>query len=335
MAMENIFVGIDLHKRKFSFVMVSEDGVVLKRGSGETTLGGVSEFAAGLDGRHAVVVEAVDNAFWFVEQVGLTAGSVHVANPYKVRLIASSRLKSDRADARILADLLRVGYLPEVYIPSEQIRDWRQLVSYRIRLVRDRVRVKNRILTIIGREGQTVAGSDAFGRMGRRQMERLDVTPAARQMVTVFLTHHDLLSDQIKALDGEIAKQGADDPVVQRLRTIDGVETFTALAIRAAVGEMSRFGSAKSFAAYTGLIPGYRQSADTIHTGGITKQGVTTLRWLLIQAVPHAVRKSAFLKRLYRRICFRSSVGHAKVAVAHALARIIFHVWMEARPYYR
>ena len=84
--------------------------------------------------------------------------------------------------------------------------------------------------------------------------------------------------------------------------TIDGIGEFTGVAVRAIVGEMARFRSVKAFGAYTGLIPGYRRSADTVRNGPITKQGNSTLRWLLIQAVPHAVRHSDYLKRLYYRI---------------------------------
>jgi len=331
----SIYVGVDLHKRKFSFVMVNESGQVVTRGTQEATMEGVASFAATLDRQHHVAVEPLDNVFWFVKEVSAYAGSAHIANPYKVRLIAESRMKSDRSDAQILADLLRVGYLPEVYIPSEEIIQNRRVVSHRIRLVRDRVRLKNRILTVIGREGLVVKASDPFGGKGRREITHLPVTAQAREMVTMYLAGYDLLTSQIAQLDRQISELGAGDPIVQLLRSIDGIETFTALAIRSAVGEMKRFRSAKAFASYTGLVPGYRQSADSNHSSSITKQGVTTIRWLLIQAVPHAVRKSDYLRRLYRRICFRASVGHAKVAVAHALARIIYHVWLEARPYYR
>ena len=195
--------------------------------------------------------------------------------------------------------------------------------------------MKNRILGLINREGCRVTASDPFGKKGRFQLDSLELSASIRRMVDSNLVMSDLLSAQILSLDREIEQIAEADPMVGYLRTIDGVGYFTALAIRAAVGQMSRFRSAKAFAAYTGLIPGYRQSAETVHNGPITKQGSPTLRWLLIQAVPHAVRRSDYLKRLYYRLCYRSSVAQARVAVAHALARIIYHVWTEARPYYR
>ena len=135
MTESNIFVGIDLHKRSFSFVMMDGGGAVVSRGSESTELSAVADFASRLSKRHQVVLEPLENSYWFVQQLKPYAGSVHLANSGRVRLIAESRLKNDQIDARILADLLRVGYLPEVYIPEEWIQRWRCLVSHRIRLV--------------------------------------------------------------------------------------------------------------------------------------------------------------------------------------------------------
>ncbi len=335
MSDDKVYVGIDLHKRSFSFVMLSGSGEQLSEGKRATSFEAVCDFGSRLDYRHQVALEPLENSYWFMDQLRPYAGSLHLANAGKVRLIAESRLKNDRIDARILADLLRVGYLPEVYIPNYTICQWRCLVSHRIRLVRDRTRVKNRILGLLNRAGHHITAADPFGKKGRQQLEALELSPALRAMVDDHLTHLDLLTAQITRQDGKIAQIADGDAIVQVLTTIDGIGEFTGVAIRALVGEMARFRSVKAFAAYTGLIPGYRCSADTVRNGSITKQGNSTLRWLLIQAVPHAIRHSDYLKRLYYRVCLRSSVGKAKVAVAHALARIIYHVWTEARPYYR
>jgi transposase len=335
MGKSNIYVGIDLHKRKFDFVMMELSGQVVKEGGRSTEAGSVQEFASGLTPRHQVVLEPLENSYWFMDQLRHYAGSVHLANSGKVRLIAESRLKNDRIDAHVLADLLRVGYLPEVYIPDNRIQQWRCLVHHRIGLVRDRTRLKNRVLGLINREGCRVTASDPFGKKGRAQIDSFELSAPLRRMVDSNLVRCDLLSSQISELNKEIEQIVQSDPIAANLCTIDGVASFTALAIRAIVGRIDRFRSVKAFAAYTGLIPGYRQSAERVRHTSITKQGSPTLRWVLIQAVPHAMRHSDSLKRMYYRLCYRSSVAKAKVAVAHALARIVYHVWMEARPYYR
>lgn len=335
MCTDNIYVGVDLHKKQFDFVMMSFQGTVVSSGTCSTAFDAVADFASRLDRRHQVVLEPLENSFWFIRQLRPYAGSVQLANSGKVRLIAESRLKNDRIDARILADLLRVGYLPTVYIPDDQVLQWRALVSHRIRLVRDRTRLKNRVLGQINREGFRISATDPFGKRGRLELDGLPLPAWLRAQVDVHLTQIEYLTVEIASLDRQVEHAVAADTIATLLTTVDGVGPFIALAVRSSIGQIERFRSAKAFAAYTGLIPGYRNSAETVHNGPITKQGVTTLRWVLTQSVNHAIRHSNYLKRLYHRVCFRSSVPKARVAVAHALARILYHVWTEARPYYR
>lgn len=333
--MDNIYVGIDLHKHNFSVVMLDGTGKVLSESGSSTEAGSVLSFAARLTNRHQVVLEPVENSHWFLRQLEPYAGSVHLAHTGKVRLIAESRLKSDRLDARILADLLRVGYLPEVYIPEEKVFEWRGIIQHRIRLVRDRSSLKCRIRGMLNREGVRLTVRDPLGKKGRAEIDTAAVSPVCRAVVDSYLVAGDLLSAQISVLNKQIEQLADSDAVARNLMTIDGVASFTALAIRAIVGRIDRFRGVKAFAAYTGLVPGYRQSADRITHGGITKQGSATLRWVLMQAAGHAVAKNAYLHRLYRRVRYRSTKANARTAAAHALARIVYHVWMEARPYYR
>lgn len=335
MGSDNIYVGVDLHKRQFYEVRLASDGEVIRRRRWSTEMDQVSAFAESLDRHHRLVVEPVENSYWFLEQVAGYAGSVHIANTCRVRLIAESRLKSDRIDAHTLADLLRVGYLPEVYLPCPEMQAVRRLISSRVSLVRDRTRLKNRISGLVAREGYRVRASDPFGRSGRRELASMPLSTPLRRLVDGQLAIVDVLTTQVSRLDAEIEAIASSDPITRRLRTIDGLGAFSALAVRAMVDQMERFRSVKAFASYTGLIPGYRQSGDSYHPGGITKQGSRLLRWVLIQAVPHVIRHNSRLRKLYTRLCYRSSVGRARVAVAHGLAKIIYHVWTQDRCYYR
>jgi transposase len=115
---------------------------------------------------------------------------------------------------------------------------------------------------LINGEGQKIDAADAFGRKGRSELDSVELSSSTRRIVDNLLTNLDLLTVQIKDLDVEIEGVAEIDPVVKLLKTIDGVGSFTALAIRSAIGEIERFRSAKAFASYTGLIPGYRHSGD-------------------------------------------------------------------------
>lgn len=335
MSEDNIYVGVDLHKRQFYEVRLSGSGETIVSRRWSTDWEAVSAFAQTLDRRHRVVIEPVENSYWFLEQLAGVAGSVHIANPSRVRLIAESRLKNDRIDARTLADLLRVGYLPEVHLPGPEVQAWRRLISTRVSIVRDRTRLKNRIVSLVAREGYRLRASDPFGRSGRTEISSLPLTAPLRGLVDRQLAIVDVLASQLSALNTEIETIAAGDEITGRLRTIDGLGAFSALAVRAVVDRIDRFRSVKAFAAYTGLVPSYRHSGEVFHTGGITKQGSRLMRWVLIQAVPHVMRHNSHLRRLYSRLCHRSSVARARVAVAHGLARIIYHVWSENRAYYR
>ncbi|MEW6050549.1 MAG: IS110 family transposase, partial [Candidatus Zixiibacteriota bacterium] len=249
--------------------------------------------------------------------------------------IAESRCKTDRIDARILADLLRIGYLPEVYQPSARCRSWRQLVSEHRALMSDQVRFCCRARMLLSREGVLVQATDCFGKKGRASIAAAALSLQTRRQINRLIKLYDNLNEEMLEVDTQIERVAAGDRIASLLMTIDGIGALTALALRAHIGDIRRFGSPKALAAYSGLIPSLRQSAETVHHGHITRQGPSVLRWLLIQAVPHAVRTTPYLRRLYSRLCYRTSVAAAKVAVAHALIRIVWHVWTEARPYYR
>jgi transposase len=333
--MSKIYVGVDLHKESFVYVMLTSEGERLVSGQCALAAGPLAEFLSGLSARHEVVVEPLTNSFWFIEQVRQTGAGVHLANSRGVRLIAESRCKTDRIDARILADLLRIGYLPEVYQPSACCLSWRQLVADHGAVVSDQVRCCCRIRALVAREGVRVRASTCVSKRGRAELAAAILSVQTRQQLTRLLTRHDVLAQEKAEVDRQIEQVVATDRIASLLQTVDGIGALTALALRAHIGDIRRFGSPKALAAYTGLTPSLRQSAETVHYGHITRQGPSVLRWLLIQAVPHAVRKTPYLRRLYGRLCHRRSVGVAKVAVAHALVRMVWHVWREARPYYR
>ena len=333
--MSNVYVGVDLHKQSLVYVMLSPDGHQLSSGQCGLDAGSLADFMSRLTNRHHVVLEPLTNSFWFIEHVRQTGAMVHLANSRGVRLIAESRCKTDRIDARILADLLRIGYLPEVYQPSGRCLSWRHVVAEHRALMSDQVRCCCRVRMLLSREGVRLSASDCFSKKGRAEMAAATLSPQTRRQLNRLIKLYDTLDEDRIEVDKQIERASASDRIASLLMTIDGIGSLTALALRAHIDDIRRFGSPKALAAYSGLTPSLRQSAETVHYGHITRQGPSVLRWLLIQAVPHAVRKTPSLRRLYSRLCHRNSVGAAKVAVAHALIRIAWHVWKEARPYYR
>ena len=330
----NYYVGVDLHKQTFDFVVMDDSGVVVEQKRLSTNEGKVGIFASQLTRNHHLVVEPLINTYWFLDQVTPFVGSVHIAHPYKVRLIAQSRTKSDRSDARVLADLLRLGYLPESYNPPREILVVRHLVSHRHRLVCDRTRVKNRVHKLLAREGVQIPARDAFGKRGRGILDSLELREETRFQMDDLLSDHDFISSRIKAVEDRLAGLEGYDDTLELLQTIPGISFISAISIVGIVGDIHRFRNVGAFARFTGLTPGYRDSGARQRSTGITHEGNRTLRWLLIQAERHLRRKCIYADRLYKRIVFKDCVQVAKTAVAHRMARVIYHVWTEERPFY-
>ena len=328
------YVGVDLHKRSYHFSILDEEGLVVRRGNGRCDGEGINHLLRHISKQHHLVVEPVTNVYWFLDQVKECSGSVHLAHPLKVRLIAASRIKSDHYDSRVLADLLRVGYLPEAYVASPEIQDLRSLVHHRQQLVVDRTRTKNRIQNQFARHGILFSGTDPFGRRGRQQMEEADLDPITRYRVQEMLETLDGLTEKIERAERHLAEMTAGDVAVDLLQTIPGIGFVTAVAIRAITGDIDRFGDVKAYGAFTGLIPASRQSGDHDPAAGITHQGSTLLRTLLVQAAPKFMRYDRASMKLYTRLCYQGAAQKARVAVAHRLARIVYHVWKERRPFF-
>ncbi len=331
---ERYYVGVDLHKRTFHYSILSEAGEMIHSRNVRCDDSGLADFNSHLTPLHHLVVEPVANVHWFLDKVGRYAGSYRMAHPLKVRLIAQSRTKSDSYDSRILADLLRVGYLPEAYIAEPNIQDLRSLVSHRHQLVADKTRTKNRITFQFTCNGIVFNSTDPFGKRGRQKMEDADLPPIARFRVDELLETLDRLEEKINRLEEKLSEMMIGDPIIPLLESIPGVGFVTAVTIRAITGDIDRFKSVKAYSAFTGLIPASRQSGEHSPKAGITYQGSKVLRSALVQSAPIFMRRDQRAKQLHTRL-FHSSGSRkkARIAVAHRLAKIVYHVWKDRRQY--
>jgi transposase len=227
---------------------------------------------------------------------------VELAHPLKVRAIASARIKTDRIDANILCDLRRANLLPTSYVPPPPIRDLRELLRHRMRLVHDRTQIKNRLTTLLTKANLQAPGTDPFGVKGRQYLAAIPLPPMLDWQRKDGLAQLDFLNSQIHRIDRQIRVIAKDHPQVPCLTAIPGIGIFSALLILAEIGEITRFPSAKQLVSYAGLAPGVYQSAGTRHGRGITRQGSRYLRWILGQNAQHAIRRPGPLRQAYLRL---------------------------------
>jgi transposase len=281
-------VALDVHKR-FAEVAVEEDGVVRRLGRVETR--DLQEFAQSLGPDDHVVLESTSLTWSIVELIGRHAGRVTVSNPMQTRAIASAKVKTDKVDARVLAQLGAADFLPEVWAPDPATRALRRRVSHRSSLVRQRTRLRNQVHAVLARNLIEVPVSDLFGQGGRRWLVELDLPAHEREQIDSDLRLHDALSTEVELAERQLAGEALARPEVRRLMTIPGVGAVTALSLVAVVGEVSRFPTATQLVGYLGLDPRVRQSGDRpARHGHISRAGQSHARGLLVEAAHSAIR---------------------------------------------
>jgi transposase len=320
----SVYVGIDVHRKRSQVAVVGEDGKVavnrnVVNGS-EAMRRLIGAFPAGTP----VAFEAAYGWGWLaalLEDRGLES---HMVHPLRCKAIASARLKNDKVDAAILAQLLRADLLPEAWIAPRGVRDLRALVRHRVSLVRLRTRMCNRIHAVAADHGYDRPAGYWTG-PGRAWLEGLDLPPVPRHVITSCLAVIDDLGLQIAAADAALRGYARTDPRVPVLTALPGVGPFIALVIIAETGDITRFPTARKLASWTGLTPTVRGSDLKVRHGHISKQGSPVLRWALNQAAQNA-RTSPEFGPAWTAIAARRGTKIATTALARKLACRAWHL---------
>jgi transposase len=274
-----------------------------------------------------VAFEAAFGWGWLAELLEDYGFEAHLVHPLRCKAIASARLKNDKVDAAILAQLLRADLLPEAWIAPAEVRQLRALLRHRASLVRLGTSLRNRIHAVAADHGYDRSASYRAG-PGRGWLAELDLPAASREIVTDCLAVIDGLAPLIDRIDGELHQHARGDPRVKVLRTLPGVGEFTALVMVAEIGDISRFGSARKLASWAGLTPTVWGSDLKVRHGNISKQGSAWLRWVMNQAAQTAKRSPEFAAT-YSGIAKRRGKKIATIAVSRKLLTRAWHLLSE------
>jgi transposase len=274
------------------------------------------------------MVEATGNAAAVTEAIAPHVGRVVVANPRQVRLIAHAKIKTDKIDAVVLAQLHASGFLPEVWIPDERTQTLRRQVTRRNQLVRQRTRLKNIVQSILHAHLiPPCPAEDLFGRKGRAWLSAQKLPEDERQAVDRHVREHDRLSEDLRVVERDLAQKALADPEAKRLMTVPGIDMVVAVGLLAAIGDAGRFASPQHLVSYLGLNPSVHQSGPgPAHHGRITKQGRGHARGMLVEAAWAAARAPGPLRAFFLRISTRRGQHIAAVATARKLAVIVWHL---------
>jgi transposase len=325
-------IGMDVHKQETQVCIEDASGTVVLEQRIRTT---PERFTALLGGRPParILLEAATESGWVAQHLETLGHEVIVADPNYAAMDAtrSRRVKTDRRDARTLADACRLGAYHPAHRTSAAQREVRAELTVREALVRTRTRYLSVIRALLRREGIRVpsGGAAAFG----RRLAAVTLPPAQQVLIAPLVALLAPLNAAIAAADARVARRLTVDPVARRLATTPGVGPVTAVAFVATLDDGRRFARPGQVAAYLGLVPREHSSGERQRRGAITKAGNTRLRWLLVQAAwgvwrdRHAA--SVPLRAWAHRLAARRRKGIAVVALARCLAGILFVLWRD------
>jgi transposase len=330
-AVEQEYIGIDLHKAFFQVCAIQPNGERRWEHRWPTTDEGIAAFVARCGPHSHVAVEASSPTWAFADRVVAQVGALHVVDTRKTRLKAGYAAKTDRLDAQRLADALRRSSVVGIYFPSPAIRQVRELCRHRIHLARLQASLKQQLHALLLRHGVTLPRvSDLFGVRGTAWLDALTLASWGGASLTGL---RQLLRDvhaQLAPVHAAIRETAAGDPIARALDARPGFGPVFSLTVRAEIGTITRFPDGRHLASYAGLVPRVEGSAGRHWTGRITKAGSPWLRWTLIEAAIHNMRRQDDLGRWARRLAVRKGMLKTRVAVARALCDEIFDTWPRA-----
>jgi transposase len=318
-----VCIGLDIHKKYSYAAVVDESGKIVEETRIKNTKETLEQFASKYRGAKAVI-EATGN-YRYIYDVLENYMDVKLAHPYKTRVIAEARIKNDSLDAKMLAHLLRANLIAESYVPPKEVRELRDLTRARKALVEDRTRIKNRVHAILARNG-IFDYPNFFTKKGMDYLKRIDISETDRKLLEINLSIIDKINEEIKEIDKIIQEKAKIDGDALLLTTIPGVSYYSALLIKAEIGDVNRFPDKFKLISYAGLCPSIKQSGNKEIKGRITKQGSRMLRWILIQCANIAIRHDEYLRNFYLRIKKRRGHNIAIVATARKMLVCIYYM---------
>lgn len=333
------FVGADLHKKSITFCVVSRTGTKTKVLQSKRILcretDKIEQLFRSLD-QFEVTVEATIGYDWFAAMAEKFASRVVIAHAGKLRVIAESTRKTDKIDARILADFLALDMIPEAWRPTPRVRQHRSLVRRRHKLQSRITSIKNTLHAILTR--YNADRTDLFTKFGRCEVGKLKLLEEERWLIDDLLEDLDEVTARLAKTDERLVVFAEKSSMVERearavLATMPGVGVITIETVLAELGEVQRFRCADAVVSFAGLDPGVRESDGKRKDLKLSKAGSPLLRWILIQLAHRVKRKSPRWRRSFERISKRAGNKKATCAIARRLLLVIYAMLRDGTEY--
>lgn len=321
--MERQYVAIDLHLRRSLIVREGNDGRELgvTRIDNDPVALSLALAEAGPDPE--IAIEATYGWYWAVDQLQDEGAHVHLVNPSGLAW-GDRRVKNDYRDCKDLLDRMRLNRLPEAWIAPAPVRELRELVRYRAKLVALRTGLKAQLKAVLAKHGLRPPVEDLWGLRGSAYLDSLELPDAYHSKVESLRDLVELYDREVDTFEGVIHRRLVDHPGYRAIQAIAGVGRTVGAIFVAEIGDIHRFPRPQALCSWAGLTPRHRESDTKVKRGRITKQGSTLVRWAAIEAVSgkHCAGK---LRADYRRIAERRGTKIARVAAARKLLTLVFY----------
>ena len=320
-------VGMDLHRRRSVLVRMTEDGRKLETVRIENCPAALRSVLARAGKNPRVVVEATYGWYWAVDVLEAAGAEVHLAHPLGVKAFSYRRVKNDERDCADLADLLRLGRLPEAWIAPEPVRALREVTRYRHKLVGQRTSCKDQVHAVLAKAGIPVTRSDIFGRGGGIWLDGLPLPQPYAGKIASLRALISVLDGEIARLEEQAAGMLAGERGYAAIRQLPGIGPVLGAVIAAEIGDITRFRNPGQLASWAGLTPRHYESDTRVIRGRVSKQGSRMLRWAVVEAIqrapagtrPRQVKDAIIARR------GAEARGIAKTAAARVMLTQVFY----------
>jgi transposase len=325
------YIGLDIHKKTISFVIKTHAGQLIRRGSVEATRPALSAWANQIDQPWIGALEATMFSGWVYDLLKPHARELQVAHPLLLKAITCAKKKNDRLDADKICDLLRCDLLPRCYMAPGPIRELRRILRYRNLMVRQAVRLKNKIAGLLMEVGEPYVKEKLHRKKYFHELldeleARGEVPASVGELLRLSRAQMEICARLERKLLEALEQHPKLAARVARLRTIDGVGLVVALTWALEIGEPERFGSIRKAVSYCGLCAAQKQSAGKDRRGPLSKQRNKHLQCVLIEAAKLAPRYNQTLAAVHERELKRGARNRATVAVARKLVAYLLAV---------
>jgi transposase len=332
------YMGVDNHKQRSHLTIMEEDGTIVKAGPVLNYRGEIREFIRGLEREMTAVVEAGYSSYVVVDILEDLGVEVKLAHPLEVKAIAKAKIKTDKRDSRILADLLRANLIPEAHKRSSETRRAQRVLRQRAFFVAAMTRVKNRIRALLAQQSEEVQKEvglekELFSQKGIERLRGVALDSLDTALLEGLLKLYGQLRALIKTSDRLVDKLFGKMEEAQRIFTVPGFGKFFSVLVATEIDNIRRFESAAKLHSYAGVIPSTHSSGLRTYQGKMTREGNRWLRWAAVEAVWPAIRHDRGLELFYLKYASRKKANAAKVATARRLLTIIYTMLKEGRNY--